>query len=95
VPVGGDVCPTFTPGLRNAEKKKELGRFLIEENNVQRVIVTEEVLKNKFLEAVPKDYYLELNAGVPLCNGSPTLDLFTHVMSKYAKLDDHLVKENR
>ena len=52
------------------------------------------MLKNQFLKAVPADYYLELNVGVLRYDGSTTYKLPTHVMNNYAKLDNHLVKEN-
>ena len=57
--------------------------------------VTQELLKNQFLEAVPEEYYLELNAGVLLYDGSTMYDLLTHVLTNCAKLDDHLVISNK
>ena len=62
---------------------------------MKQAIVTKEVLKKQFLEAVPKDYYLELNVGVVRYDDSSTYDLLTCVMSNRAKLDDHIVKEKK
>jgi hypothetical protein len=45
VPRGGRVYPTFTAGMNDVEKKREIARFVVEETNVKRVEITEEVLK--------------------------------------------------
>ena len=44
---------------------------------------------------MPKDYHLKLNVGVLRYDDSSTYKLLTRVMKKYAKLDNHLVKENK
>ena len=62
---------------------------------MKRAIVTKQVLKNQFLEAVPEDYYLELNVGVLRYNGTSTFNFLTHVTSNYTTLDDHFTKENK
>jgi len=95
VPAGGGLYPTFAAGMTDAQKKLEVARFVVEQTNIKRATTTEEVLKNQFLEAVPEDYYLELNVGVLRYDGSTTYELLTHVMTNYAKLDDHIVKENK
>ena len=95
VPKTGGVYPTFAAGMNDAEKKREVATFMITEHNIKKAEVTQELLKNQFLEAVPKDYYLELNAGVLCYDGSTVYDLLTHVFSNYAKLDDHLVISNK
>ena len=64
---------------------------MLTEHNIKNAEVTQELLKNQFPEAVPKDSYLELNAGVLRYNGLTVYELLTHVFSNYAKLDDHLV----
>ena len=61
VPAGGGLYPTFAAGMTDAQKKMEVARFVVEQTNIKQATTTEEVLKNQFLEAVPEDYYLELN----------------------------------
>ena len=80
--------------MNDTEKKREVATFVLTEHIIKKAEVTQEQLKNHFLEAVPEDYYLKLNAVVLCYNGSLVYDLLTHVLSNYAKLDDHLVISN-
>ena len=82
-------------GINDAKKKREVATFMLTEHNIKKAEVTQELLKNQFLEAVPEDYYLKLNAGVLRYDGSTVYDLLTHVFTNYAKLDDHLVISNK
>ena len=50
--------------MNNAEKKRKVATFVLTEHNIKKAEVTQELLKNKFLEASPEEYYLELNEGV-------------------------------
>ena len=50
--------------MNDAKKKRKVATFMITEHNIKKAEVTQELLKNHFLKAVPEDYYLELNAGV-------------------------------
>ena len=69
--------------------------FVLTDHNIKKAEVTQHLLKNQFLEAIPDDYYLDLNAGVLRYDGSTVYDLLTHVFTNYAKLDDHLVISNK
>ena len=68
---------------------------MLTNHNIKMAEVTQELLKNQFLESVPEEYYLELNTGVLLYDGSTMYDLLTHVLTNCAKLDDHLVISNK
>ena len=81
--------------MNDAEKKREVATFVLTEHNIKKAEVTQELLKNQFLEAIPEDYHLELNAGVLRYDGSSVYDLLTQVFTNYAKLDDHLVISNK
>ena len=81
--------------MTDEEKKREVATFVLTEHNIKKAEVTQELLKNQFLEAVPEYYYLELNAGVLRYDGSTVYDLLTHVFSNCAKLNDHLVISNK
>ena len=91
VPKTGGVYPTFAAGMNDAEKKREVATFVLTEHNIKKAEVTQELLKNQFLEAIPEDYYLELNTGVLRYDGLTVYDLLAHVFFNYAKLNDHLV----
>ena len=95
VPKTGGVYLTSAAGMNDAEKKREVATFVLTEHNITKAEVTQELLNNQFLEAVPEDYYLELNAGVLHYDGSTVYDLLTHIFNNYAKLDDHLVISNK
>ena len=95
VPKTGGIYLTFAAGMNDAEKKRVVALFLLTKNNIKKPEVTQELFKDKFLEAVPEDYYLELNAGVLCYDGSTVYDLLTHVFTNYAKLNDHLVISNK
>ena len=81
--------------MKDAEKKRKVATFVLTEHNIKKAEVTQELLKNQFLEAVPEDYYLKINAGVLCYDGSTVYDLLTHVFTNYAKLDDHHVITNK
>ena len=91
----GGVYLTFAAGMNDVKNKREVATFVLTEHNIKKAEVTQELLKNQLLEAVPEDYYLELNAGVLHYGGLTVYDLLTHVFSNYAKLDDHLVISNK
>ena len=55
--------------MNDAKKKCEVATFVLTKHNIKKAEVTQELLKNKFLEASPEEYYLELNAGVLRYNG--------------------------
>ena len=95
VPKIGGVYLTFAAGMNDTKKKPEVATFVLTENNIKMAEVTQELLKSQFLEAVPEDYYLELNMGVLRYGGLTVYDLLTHVFSNYSKLDDHLVISNK
>ena len=63
--------------MNDAEKKREVATFVLTEHNIKKAEVRQELLKNQFLEAVPMDYYLKLNAGVLCYNGSTVCNLLT------------------
>ena len=63
------VYPTFAARMNDAEKKHEVATFVLTKHNIKKAEVTQELFKNQFLEAIPEDYYLELNAGVLRYNG--------------------------
>ena len=63
--------------MNDAEKKREVATFVLTEHNIKKAEVTQELLKNQFLEAVPENYYLKLNAGVLRYSGSTVYDLLT------------------
>ena len=81
--------------MNDAKKKCEVATFVLTKHNIKKAEVTQELLKNQFLEAVPEEYYLELNVGVLRYDGSTVYDLLTHVFTNNAKLDDHLVISNK
>ena len=95
LPKTGGVYPTFAAGMNDSEKKREVATFVLTEHNIKKAEVMQELFKNQFLEAVPEDYYLKLNAGVLRYDGSTVYDLLTHVFSNYAKLDNHLIISNK
>ena len=81
--------------MGDAEKKREVATFMLTKHNIKKAEVMQELFKKLILEAVPEDYYLELNAGVLRYDGSTVYDLLTHVFTNYAKLNDHLVISNK
>ena len=95
VPKTSGVYPTFAARMTDKEKKREVATFMLTEHNIKNSEVTQELFKNQFLGAVPKDYYLELKAGVLRYDESIVYDLLTHVFSNCAKFDDHLVISNK
>ena len=95
VPKTGGVYPTFAAGMNDAEKKREVATFILTEHNIKKAEVTQDLFKKQFLEAFPKDYYLDLNAVILRYESSTVYDLLTHVFTNYAKLNNHLVISNK
>ena len=81
--------------MSDAEKNREVATFVLTKHNIKKFEVTQELFKNHFLEAVPEDYYLEINVGVLHYNSSTVHNLLTHVFTNYAKLNDHLLISNK
>ena len=81
--------------MNDAKKKCKVVMFVLTEHNIKKSEVKQQLFKNYFLEAIPEDYYLELNSVFLRYNCSTVYNLLTHVFKNYAKLNDHLVISNK
>ena len=54
-PNTGGIYPTFVAGINDADKNREVTKFVLTENNIKKAEVMQELLKNQFLEAGPED----------------------------------------
>ena len=57
--------------------------------------MVKELLKNKLLTAVSKEYYMELRQGVLQYDGVSTSELLEHIFTNYARIDDALLIKKR
>ena len=95
IPKYEGVYPTFSTGATNAEKKRELAEFINRETHIKISELVEEILKNQFLKAVSKEYYMELRQGVRQYNGVTTSELLEHIFTNYARIGDALLIKNK
>ena len=80
--------PTFPTKTTDDEKKLAISEFIREEHDIRVVDAVQELLKNKFIEAIDENYILKLKQGIHEWNGHTLLDLLTHVCTTYATMDD-------
>ena len=73
---------------RQREKKLAISEFIRDEHGIRVVDAVQELLKNKFIEAIDENYILKLKQGIHEWNGHTLLDLLTHVCTTYATMDD-------
>ena len=57
--------------------------------------MVEDLLNNKLLKAVSKEYYMELRQGILQYDGVSTSELLEHIFTNYAKIDDTLLIKNK
>ena len=95
IPVSSGVYPIFQVGVSSKEKNKEIAKFIERETNIKVAEMVEELLKNQFLEAIDKEYIMELRQGVLRYDAVKPNVIIQHVFDNFAKIDDLLVIKNK
>ena len=85
----------FFVGCPDGEKKREVAEFINRETHLKIAELVEELLKNQLLKAVIEEYIMELRQGMLHYDGVTTSELFEHIFSNYARIDDALIIKNK
>ena len=64
IPKTEGAYPNFAVNATKNEKEKEISQFIEQEKGIKVIEATEELLKGMFIEAINKDYVVDLKEGL-------------------------------
>ena len=94
VPASQGAYPNFARRSTDLQKKAAIAEFILDEGDIKKVDVVEELLKNQFIECIDESYIMELRQGIREYDGVTLRDILLHVFANYGRRDDHLVNKN-
>ena len=94
VPASQGAYPSFARRATDLQKKTSIAEFILNEADIKKVDVVEELLKNLFIDCIDESYIMELRQGIREYDGVSLRDILRHVFSIYGRMDDHLVNKN-
>ena len=80
--------PTFVAGATDNENKIAVSQLMVTKHDILVVEAMENLLKNQLLEAIDKDYILELKEGLSKYSGVKLVAILKHLREEYAPMDD-------
>lgn len=92
VPTLQEVYPIFQLNATNNEKKATISEFILNKYIILVVQAIEELLKNYLIEAIDKDYIIELQEGHLGYSGQSLCKILDHLHNEYAPMDNLVYK---
>ena len=94
VPDSAGMFPLFPAGATDDRKKQIIAKFVRDETGIKVTNATVNLLRNQLIEAVDKDYFMELYDNLFRSDRMKPVNFLAHILKHYAVINDDVLEEN-